>query len=896
MYSFKAFIRRIFFVFSLIMGLWLGETFPVHAFDQDFLESLEPKKGNYKVSVWNNTNGIPHNTIYALEKDHFGYIWMATEEGLSRFDGSTVKVFDKDSNPDLLESAYYYFTPVPGKGIWAVGDQSLVFLDKNIKKIIDCKSIVKDSWITSLAEDEKGKLWIGTRDGKIFSYEEEQFEPLQAWENLDNHPIQSIFAKKDQLLIGTDAGLFSYEMASGKLLPLNSGPLATRIILASGNRILIGAQDSGIWELGKDNELSLLVPKNLLSTIDYRSLKTDQKGRIWAGTEKGELLMIVGKNVKTLQFPEIFDHPIRKLLMDDNIFFVGTQSKGLMIFKESLIRNFEHPALSNRNIRPIYKSADGSLWIGTRNSGAFRIKEGITTTYDAKNGLVHEGIVSIWGDEANVYLGTRAGLYRVNLTSNTINEDFHLSQGFPRHQINTIIRDKKGNIWIGAGNRGIFFIEPNQKIKQLKLPESFENMNFISAALLNNGDLAFGTITSGMLILRDGKVLRHVDFDAIPGEKVIYQIHEDPDGDLWIGTQAGLLFEKDNTFVGIKKEQGLIGNGIYSITPDHLGNIWLSSNFGIQKVPASELSRLKKEGPKGFFLAGEIFNDKHGMKNLETNSRISPASLKLDNGEIWIPTIEGISIIEPERFNKRIINSTFIWDQLKIGNSLTNIEGPLKISAGTSNFSITFSVIDFEDDSQSTYFYRIKGFSEEWIYLGSLKEIFFNLLPPSSYTLEIKKLEAGVETGIYRLNFEVLPYFYQTWWFMVLLGLTALFWVVFIISYYFKNRLGIKLTSMVQQRTMELEEANQRLEIAIKDIETQNKRLRDTIWHQSHIVRGPLARAMAIIQLLRNFETYGDETIDKDELLKVVDKSLHDLDEIVRNINDELQRQKGKLE
>lgn len=892
----KAIFKRLIALLCLILTGWLGGLKSLQAHAKDFLANLESGPTNYKVSIWNNSNGIPHNTIYAMEKDHFGYVWMATEEGLSRFDGSTVKVFDQLSNPDLLESAYYYFSPVPGKGIWAIGDYSLVYVDKNIKKIIDCRKIVEDSWITSMTEDRNGKLWIGTRAGKIFMYKEGVFEELQVWKNPDNHPILALYSKGDQLLIGTDAGLFSYPMASGKLVQLNSEPLVARYILASGNKILIGAQDSGIWELREDKHLALLTPKNLLSTIDYRSLRADKKGRIWAGTEKGEVLMIDGKDVKTLQFPEIFDHPIRKLLMEDNHFFVGTQSKGLMIFKESLIRNFEHPDLSKRNIRPIYQATDGSLWIGTRNSGAFRVKDGKTITFDAKKGLAHEGIVSIWGDEANVYLGTRAGLYRINLASNTLTEDYYLSQGFPRYQINTILRDKKGTIWIGAGNRGIFFIEPNQKIKPLKLPEPFERMNFVSSTLLSNGDLAFGTLTSGMLILRDGKVLKHVDFDGIPGEKVIYQIHEDPDGVLWIGTQAGLLFEKDNTFVGIKKEQGLIGNGIYSITPDHLGNIWLSSNFGVQKIPASELSRLKKEGPKGFFIAGEIFNDKHGMNNLETNSRISPASLKLENGEIWIPTIEGISIIEPERFDKRTINSTFIWDQLKIGNSLTNIEGPLNISAGTSNFSITFSVIDFEDDSQSSYFYRIKGFSEEWIYLGRLKEIFFNLLPPSSYTLEVKKLEAGVETGTYSLDFKVSPYFYQSWWFKVLMALLALLWAVFIISYYYKTRLGIQLSSMVHQRTMELEEANQRLELAIKDIETQNKKLKDTIWHQSHVVRGPLARAMAIIQLLRNFETYGDETIDKDELLKVVDNSLHDLDDIIRNINDELQRQQGKLE
>lgn len=415
-------------------------------------------------------------------------------------------------------------------------------------------------------------------------------------------------------------------------------------------------------------------------------------------------------------------------------------------------------------------------------------------------------------------------------------------------------------------------------------------MNFISSSLLNNGDLALGSDSYGLLVLRKGKVVHHTPLDLIPGENVIYTIYEDSQGDLWLGTQGGLLLHKNGKFSSIRKDHGLLGNGVYSITKDNQGQLWISSNFGIQKFPESELMRFKTEGAEDFFLASEIFNDKHGMSNLETNSRISPAAFMMANGQIWIPTIEGISIIEPESFLEKKANSLFFWDQLKIGNTFTNIENGFKIDAGTSNFSITFSIIDYEDENQSSYFYRIKELDEDWTYLGKRKEIFFNLLPPNTYTLEIKKLDRGKIADIYSLDFRVLPFFYQTLLFKYLLFIIIILLAVFFISYSLKVKLGKQLAYKVQQRTKEMEEANHNLEKALKRIERQNKRLHDTIWHQSHTIRGPLTRAMAVINYLKDLEEHEEE-LSKEQLLAEVEKSLHELDQNIRHINKLLQEQ-----
>lgn len=876
-------------ILPIVVFYWLA-ALPILGVEDDIWASKEPNPKNYTVSIWNNTNGIPHNTIYALEKDQFGYTWLATEEGLTRFDGSSAVVFEPINSPELIETSYYNFFPVPDKGIWAAGDFSLVLLNKTIKQVIDCRSITTSSWLTAVSEDRNGDLWIGTKEGKVFRYHKGEFLPLTKWQNPTKDPIHSLFTSDDMLLIGTDSGLFLYNSKNGTVEKMAQSPDKIRYIIQTGKGIVLGAIGSGIWNLKTGHSIELIAKEKDLSGIDYRSLRSDEEGRIWAGTEKGEILLIEDRQVKHLNFPELAENPIRKLLIEGNHFFVGTQSKGLMVFKGSLIQKFEHPQLSKKNIRPIFQDGDESVWIGTRNSGVFRIKDGKTTAFDASKGLVHEGILSLYGDDNNMYVGTREGLYRIELKSNTLCEDYHLSQAFPRYQVNTITKDKEGKIWFAASIGGIFYLDQNNKINPVQLPDDLEKVNFISSSLLNNGDLAFGSDSYGLLVLRKGKVVHHTPLDLIPGENVIYTIYEDSQGDLWLGTQGGLLLHKNGKFSSIRKDHGLLGNGVYSITKDNQGQLWISSNFGIQKFPESELMRFKTEGAEDFFLASEIFNDKHGMSNLEANSRISPASFMMANGQIWIPTIEGISIIEPESFLEKKANSLFFWDQLKIGNTFTNIENGFKIDAGTSNFSITFSIIDYEDENQSSYFYRIKELDEDWTYLGKRKEIFFNLLPPNTYTLEIKKLDRGKIADIYSLDFRVLPFFYQTLLFKYLLFIIIILLAVFFISYSLKVKLGKQLAYKVQQRTKEMEEANHNLEKALKRIERQNKRLHDTIWHQSHTIRGPLTRAMAVINYLKDLEEHEEE-LSKEQLLAEVEKSLHELDQNIRHINKLLQEQ-----
>ncbi|MDX5479780.1 MAG: hypothetical protein LPJ98_15140, partial [Cyclobacteriaceae bacterium] len=323
-------------------------------------DNLKKDSQEYVIRFWNNTNGLPHNTVYALEKGPLGFIWMATEEGLTRFDGSDIEVFNKDNVPELIENSFYGFFPVEGKGIWAAGDYSLAFIYKNIVKVVDCHEITTDSWITAVTEDHQGNLWVGTKNGQLFQLIDDKFAQVPNWLPKEDVSIQSLYNSGNQMFIGTDEGLYSMNLDSFEYNRIGPKDLNTRIIFTVKDQVYIGAPKTGVLSLDKSENLTTIIPDKDLAFLDYRNLRVDDKGNIWGGTEKGELLIIEDGKVSKIPLLEISDISIRKLWVDEDMIFIGTQGKGLAVVRKSTIQKLDHALLSKQNIRPIFISPNGT--------------------------------------------------------------------------------------------------------------------------------------------------------------------------------------------------------------------------------------------------------------------------------------------------------------------------------------------------------------------------------------------------------------------------------------------------------------------------------------------------------------------------------------------------------
>ncbi|EKB49799.1 ligand-binding sensor domain-containing protein [Cecembia lonarensis] len=859
------------------------------AADDFFLSqsSLDSGMINPVIRFWNNTNGLPHNTIYAMEKDEFGFVWIATEEGLIRFDGSETKVFTRENDPKLKENAYYHLFPSPKEGIWAAGDYSLVFLQKNIYQVIDCFDIFENTWMAALLEDEDGSLWIGTRHGTLYHYKEGLFEKVLSLGGESTVLINDFLIDRNHLLIATNKGL--YKLGLQKKSPpekVGSEDLDIVKLIKHKSEIILGVHGGGLFQLDEFFQLHLLIPDSELPDFNYGSLSLGHAESIWGGTTDGTVIQFTGNKVIKTTLDEIADFNVRSVLANEHHLFIGTGGLGLAVVHQAEVAQFKHPFLSTQNIRPILMANDSSKWIGTASKGLYRIDDKGSTAFGMQQGLKNENIVSLAEWKGNIYVGTRGGLFVIDPNSNQVIKSYLPKDDFSIGLVHTLFTSKDGKLWFTLGGKGIYYFDQDENIQQPSLPENLSSSSYLSVYEDDQGLLYFGAIDQGLVILKDGLQQETLKLPLLPGEQIIYAITKDKDGDLWLGTQGGLLVFHNGLWHGLTRSQGLIANGIYSIVKDNQDHIWISSNFGLQRIPASELLRFKANPSPDFYLNSTLFDETQGMGNEETNSYIYPNVAVDSKGQLWYPTIRGVTIVDPSKSFANRSYQDFQWDIVQYGDSILDISGDLEIPAGNNWFIIKFSHIDYLNPDQTVFYYRLKGLKEDWVSLGQKRELLFSNLSPGNYTLEVRSLSFGNQEKIHQLNIRVTPLFYQTLGFKIILASILLFFIAFIYRFTLERRLGKKLEEMVAIRSKELHDSNKSLKNSLLEIEQKNQALKEINWQQSHMIRGPLTEAMGLANLLMKFDNYTYVKKSKHEIYERISSALEELDVVVREMNE----------
>ncbi|QYH38109.1 hypothetical protein GYM62_04585 [Algoriphagus sp. NBT04N3] len=836
------------------------------------------------VENWDNTNGLPQNAVFAMEKDNHGYFWVATEEGLTRLDGYSAKVFDQANYPQMQEQTYFTFYKSKA-GIWATADRSIALLEKNIRKIIDCTSITNDTWIRAVTEIEGDKLLIGTDAGEIHQWDDGTFTKLEIWKPEIPLEIYSFFQIDSyKLLVGTTRGLYELNLKANTKKLISADSLGVYKIFGTSKDIYIFSPEEGIFIMNKGYEMENIIPSSQIKDINLSSLIVDSDKRIWAGSLEQGLMVISQGQVTRFSYPELKNYTVRKIIKEDNNLFLGTLGKGLLIIKPASVNQPNHEELRNKNIKAIYQSEDGSIWIGTKANGLHQIEGDKVKIWTQKDGLIQDGNTSLASRNGKLYYSSNSGISIIDIQRGEIIGQITEENGLSSNYVHALFNDSNNRLWILTRKGGIHYLDEKENINRVKLPKQFDATKFVSALELKNGQLIIGSMNEGIFRLKDSVFVENKRLPLAPGEDVIYSMYEDAENDLWFGTHGGLVLLKGDQIKILGKINGLKSKTVYSITDDGQHGIWISNNFGVQYFSYSEIKKFKESENDDVLISSTLFDERLGLPNSETNGLIFPSAIQDNTGKIWIPTVEGVGIINPETISDNPKSSiNFYWDELRIGEQKSDIQKEIKIPEGVRMFQISFNLIDFENPSQYSLFYRIDNENDNWLPIKNQRQLFFNGLKPGDYTLEIKVLRYGEEDQVFSLPIKVSASFFETLTFKIIIGIVAILLLYFILQSYFNKRLKRNLEEKVTQRTLDLSQANEKLKNALEEIENQNRIMKQLTWNHSHLLRAPLTRAMGINHLLINYSKYEGIEKSKEELEKELLESLKQVDEIIKD-------------
>lgn len=847
-------------------------------------------------------DGLSQNSVQDFIQDPLGFIWIATQDGLNRYDGYNFRIYKNDLKDSNSISTNYLrcLYVASDSNIW-IGTRNRVlecFDHRSGRFIHHPLPAQKDKntgriGITSIVEDANNKLYISTSGEGIYIFDRKK----STWENLhyDDHdpnslPIDNIqniaFDKQGILWCATwGAGVAALDTKTKKFKRYtNLNTLKIRSLYPDRNgKIWVSTWVGGInvidpttddIDSGKDTT-------GLGKYLNYGLIwgfMEDRKGQIWLATAEDGVICHNPKTKKTIQYKHnpqdpnsLSDNLVWTLFEDKSgLIWGGTWQSGINIFdpqKQKMEHYYynanETGSLIANTVWSISQGKENKTWYGTSSgvcsfdpkTHAFtRLEYNKDPNAPAENTIIQ----AVQEDnDGQIWIGSNgAGLFRYDPKTKKFKHylvDMTNGIGITSESVQSILLDKSNRLWIVGGGGGInlYDRETDRFSYYIKRDgdENFLSSNTISTILEGkDGKLWVATADAGVDLLdpvtRKVKNFRHESNNpkSLPDNNAI-SLYIDQNELLWVGTAGGLCcyLEAKNEFIVFTEKDGLPNNLINGIQSDTEGNLWLSTNKGICLL-----------NPTTRKVRSYDVND--GVQSNEFNQN---ASCKTKDGYIYFGGVKGLNRFDPRMLTNNPYAPNIVLTAFSVLNKPYVLAQELHISKEILLdykdyfFSFEFAGLEFTNSAKNRYQYMLEGFNDEWIDIGTTRFITFTNLDPGDYTLYLK---ASNSDGVWSpsnagLHIHITPPFWKTKWFYAICLVTIILSIYSYIKYR-ERQLKIEkvfLENKVEERTAELKEEKLK-------VEEKQKEILDSIHYAKRIQRSLLTTEKYIEKSLKRLK------------------------------------------
>ncbi len=748
----------------------------------------------YRFDQWTADNGLPQNSINAIHQARDGYLWLATSDGLVRFDGVRFTVFNKSNSPGIASNRFSCLFEDRHGDLWIGTENGGVTRRRGgAFTTYTTDHGLPYNLIRGVTGDEAGNLWV-LSENRLVQWREASGRFMPADPNQSSFTVGSdAYGSLGGFLTVDKTGL--YRFARGRLASWTGLPSLNIHAVAEDRQgdIWVATRDAGLIRI-KDGKVARVygasdgLPTNLIWFISGAELKiacADLDGNLQIiGLEPWATRAVLRPPPGLLERLDINYpfHDITALYEDrEGNLWIGTPRKGLYRARKHIITAYskQHGMVDN-NIYPIYEDASGAVWIGAWYTGLSRFKDGGFTNYTKRDKLP-SGLVTAIGEDRSGRLLVAvdndpgvSGLRVFDRGRFAVPSDIAAFDG----QISAICQDRAGALWFGS-DRGLI----RSQDRTLNVWTTKEGLAGDEVKAIINGaagDLWIGCY-GGVSRFKDGKITSWTERDGLVSNAV-RALYEDRDGVLWIGSYDGGLGRfKDGRFTRYTTKEGLFNDGVFQILEDARGNFWMSSNRGVYRVSKHELNE---------FAAGRLasitsiaYSRSDGMLNPECNGGRWPAGVKTRDGKLWFPTQDGVVVIDPEAipFNAQpppVVIESFLLDRAPV--TPLGFDRPVRIAPGWENFEIEYTGLSFINSERLRFKYKLEGLDNDWTEAGTRRTAYYSYIPPGHYVFRViaANSDSVWNTEGQSLRVIVLPPFYRTWWFIALgaIGSAGLLW------------------------------------------------------------------------------------------------------------------------
>jgi len=830
---------------TTIAGLW-GAYLACVLFLTGPLHALDPNKRitQYLHNSWRAEQDNIHPGGYKITQTSDGFLWVVSGD-MHTFDGVRFVPWDGPPNYGSISTHDTGFGQIVNAfadhagGLWVFGLRGIVHLKGRI--VTSQFQLDGLRSLQIISEDPDGSLWVVRGSNTISD------QPLC---HVTDHVVRC-FGKADGIPIS----------------PVNS-------ILADGKGgFWLGGQTALVhWHSGVSESYPIEGLKSNAGRTGIGSLALGPDGSLWAGTFRGGPRRGLGRLIKGVFQPFItpgFDGSklsVCSMIFDrDGNLWVGTEGQGIFRIQGTLVDHYGRAeGLSSDTVSAVFEDREGILWAAAPD-GIDNFRDPQVTSFSASEGLGDRPMGVLAGRDGAIWVASTGSLDRIE--KNGAISSIRARDGLPGSQVASMLEDRAGNMWVGVDD-GLYLFEngrfrrlpePDHKpiglvvgmaedidgniwaecagnpgklvrIRDFQVREEFPASQVPTGRTLApdpQGGIWIGTLKGDLAFFRHGAV-ETFTLNA-KGDPFIRQIIANADGSVLAGSADGLVGVRQGKMQRMTTKNGLPCNFVTSFIQDREKRWWLYTDCGIVELPDSELQRWWTN-PQAI-VQTRVYDELDGAQAGRPD--YNSAALSSD-GRVWFASGVWVQMVDPSRVSQKALPAATTIESVTVDRTELQATNNLRISPHPRDLQIDYTSPTFLIPQRVNFRYWLDGYDREWHEAGTRRQAFYTDLPPGKYSFRVIACNSdGVwNESAAKLDFYVVPAYYQTNWFRALcvVLLLALLWA----GYQFRVR------QLRHQFAMTLEaRVGERTRIA--------RDLHDTLLQSFH---GLLLRFQTVSQLL----------------------------------------------